>query len=287
MVGWWWAIGLIACGKAQDTAAPAPVEVPITVGGDRPAEVIAPADWDGVEPLPVLLLLHGYGATGPVQNALLGFSDRVEPDRFVLILPDGTTDADGLQFWNGTDWCCDFGGTEVDDVGYLVGLIDELDAAVAVDRQRVYSTGHSNGGFMSYRLACDRPDVFAAIAPLAGMTWLDDAMCASDRGVSVLHIHGDADETVLYEGAAGMPSAPGSAALWAARDGCDATPAAAGALDLVDGVPGEETQIEAWSGCDPGLAVELWTMEDEGHVPFVNDRYAESVVAWLLEHPRP
>ncbi len=277
---------LLACAASTDTASPAaPITWPLTLGGDRPAEVFGPEGWAGEDTLPVVLLLHGFGANGEVQDALLGFSERIEADRFVLIRPDGTPNSDGARFWNATDACCDFEGQGVDDVAYLSGLVEELAATVPIDDTRVYATGHSNGGFMSYRLACDRGDLFAAIAPLAGAMPLDTTSCPAEEQVSVLHIHGDDDPDVPYEGSEEIPSADASLAFWADRGGCDGS-GDQGALDLT-GDAGAETNRVAWSGCDGAVGAELWTMQGVGHVPLVNDLYPEEVMAWLYAHPRP
>lgn len=277
---------LLACGAATDTAPPmAPVSWPLVLGGDRPAEVFGPEGWAGEDALPVVLLLHGFGANGAVQDALLGFSERIEADRFLLVRPDGTPNSDGARFWNATDACCDFEGQGVDDVAYLGGLVEELAAAVPIDETRVFSTGHSNGGFMSYRLACDRGDLFAAIAPLAGAMWSDPSRCPAGDPVSVLHIHGDDDPDVPYQGSEDIPSADASVSFWADRAGCGASEAG-DPLDLTGDV-GAETARDAWSGCDDALGAELWTMQGVGHVPLVNDLYPEEVVRWLYAHPRP
>lgn len=282
-----WMMVLVGCGQGDTGEAPAePIEWPITIGGDRPVEVIGPEGWTGEDPLPVVLLLHGFGASGILQDALLRMSSRVEPDQFLLVRPDGTPNVDGLRFWNATDDCCDFYGQGVDDVAYLSGLVDELAATVAVDSGQVYATGHSNGGYMSYRLACDRGDRFAAIAPLAGAMWKDPANCPAADAVSVLHIHGDGDPDVPYEGDESAAGAFESTAFWAGVDGCDGTAEETGALDLIEGSAGDETVVHRYPGCRDGLGVEMWTMVGTGHVPIVSDAYAEQVVAWLYAHAR-
>jgi polyhydroxybutyrate depolymerase len=210
----------------------------------------------------------------------------------LYLTPDGTLNADKRRFWNATDACCDFGGTGVDDVGYLRGLIDEAKARFSVDPRRVYFVGHSNGGFMSFRMACDQAGVVAGIASLAGSTWLDPAKCNPSEPVSVLHIHGTEDDTVLYDGEPGPPGHPSARATvaeWAKRGGCDAAPdTAAPNLDLSADVEGAETEIERYSkGCDPGGGAELWTMKGEGHLPGTNDTFSPAIVDFLFAHPKP
>src|SRR5439155_20820686 len=124
--------------------------------------------------------------------------------------PDGTVDGNNNHFWNATDGCCDFGKTGVDDSSYLAGLIDEIASKYKVDPKRVYFMGHSNGGFMSYRMACDHADRVAAIVSLAGATFADDSKCKPTAPVAVVEVHGNADPTVPYDGQGVVPSAPTS-----------------------------------------------------------------------------
>lgn len=248
---------------------------PDTLGGDRPAQVVYPSTWDG-SALPVVVLLHGYSATAAVQDSYFGLSDRVDQG-FALVLPDGTVDASGKQFWNATDYCCDFGNTAVDDVGYLTGLLDELEAGAKVDPDRVVLVGHSNGGFMAHRMACDRPDRLAGIVSLAGVTWKDETKCEGGA-VDVLQIHGTEDDTITYAGDAGAPGAEETVAWWAAKNGCTGPLADVGTADYDSAVSGAETTTRAYGGCEVGL----WTMTGSGHIPLFKAQWKDDVVAWAL-----
>ena len=182
--------------------------LPATLGpADRPARLIAPPEHDGVTELPIVFLLHGYGASATVQDAYFMASAEARRSGYYLVLPDGTMDASGRRFWNATPACCDFAPTGVDDVAYLTGLLDEAVAALPIDEDRVYFIGHSNGGFMSYRMACELSDRIAAIVSLAGSDFIGDMDCVPTQPVSVLQVHGDMDETIGYAGTAGYPSA--------------------------------------------------------------------------------
>ncbi|MDG1482351.1 MAG: alpha/beta hydrolase-fold protein [Myxococcota bacterium] len=248
------------------------------IGGIRPADLIVPSGWKG-EPLPAVFLLHGLSSSARNQDRYMRFSRLVDELDFLLVLPDGMERSqDGLAAWNATDACCSPDG--VDDVAYLSGLMDELEGMGATG---FYFTGHSNGGFMSYRMACERPERIAAIASLAGATWLEAPDCAADAPVDILQIHGSDDATVPYAGRPGKyPGARETAARWAARAGC-APPVAAAELSLVLR-PGAETLREVWQ-CSPPHRVELWTIEGAGHIPLVSGDYAREVVGWLLaEH---
>ena len=264
----------------------------VTLGGDRPAEMWVPSSYDGSQ-RPIVVLLHGYTSSGSQQNAYFGLSDLVDAQSFFLVLPDGTREQSFLQsrFWNATDACCNFTGSDVDDVAYIVGLIDEASALFNVDPNRVHAVGHSNGGFMAYRLACDAADRFASIASLAGATFNDERACAASEPVSVLQLHGTLDGTIAYGGgsigANAYPGAEETVARWALRAQCAAMPEAGPVYDLSTTEAAAETEVFAYPGCSAGISVELWRMNGSGHVPQLRPAFAERVVEFLLDHPKP
>ncbi len=252
---------------------------------DRPARVVAPTDFQGSELLPVIVLLHGYSANAMFQDLYLGLSPQVDEAGFVLVLPEGTEDEEGAQFWNATDACCDFDDTGVDDVGHVLSLLDEVERSFPVDPDRISLVGHSNGGYMAYRMACDAGDRIASIAGLAGATWLDEHRCGDGPPVHVLHTHGTLDDSVPYEGSARAPGAVQSIARWAARAGCDGSANPQTPRDYDLDLDGAETDVVDYPGC--ARSVELWTIEGAGHVPSINAAYRTDLVRWLLDHPRP
>ena len=262
-----------------------------TAGGDRPVTVKVPSSYDPATPTPLLVLLHGYSATGAIQDLYFGLTPVAEARGIVYAHPDGTTDTSGNQFWNATNACCDFGATGVDDVGYLLGLVDEISAKVNIDPKRIYFAGHSNGGFMSYRMACEASDRIAAIVSLAGAGYADAEACGASEPLSVLQIHGDMDATVLYAGGtlgAPHPSAAESTSYFAALAGCDAALTDGGApLDLDSGLAGAETTVQTYANCSAGVDVELWTIIGGGHIPSLAPGFAEKLTDFLLAHPKP
>jgi polyhydroxybutyrate depolymerase len=263
--------------------------VPRRLGpADRRAEFVVPPAHDGVTPLPLVVLLHGYSASSGAQDLYFRATATARARGYYLILPDGTLDREGNRFWNATPACCDFGRTNVDDVAYLTALLDEAESLVPVDTSRVYFYGHSNGGFMSYRMACELSERITAIVSLAGADFAGEMDCVPGQGVSVLQVHGTMDDSVDYTGTPLYPSAREAAARWAGRNGCDASASAMGApLDLVDGLPGAETTVEQWrTGCTAGLDAELWTIVDGSHIPVFNDAWPSAVADWLLRHRR-
>jgi polyhydroxybutyrate depolymerase len=266
------------------------------VGGDRPVTVRVPASVELDRPAPLLLLLHGYTSSGTDLADYWRIDEEAEAAGMLYAFPEGTRDAAGDRFWNATDACCDFYDARPDDVGYLAGLISEIGDHAAVDPKRVYVAGHSNGGFMSYRLACDRADLVAAIASLAGATFSDPADCRPSEPVAVLQIHGTLDDTIAYEGgdtgAGAYPGAVDGAETWAGYDGCAATLAEQSrTLDLVPGLAADagpaETTVMASTGCTAGGHVELWTIHDGDHVPELSDDFGPAVFEFLAAHTKP
>ncbi|HRI67840.1 MAG TPA: alpha/beta fold hydrolase [Polyangium sp.] len=277
--------------QTSTTGDPPEEELDFVVGGDRPVTVHVPPGIDPAKPTPVVILLHGFGASGQVQEIIFKLLPESDKRGFLYAFPNGTDGADHKRFWNATDACCDFGGTMVDDVAYLTGLVKEIGDHYAVDPKRVFFTGHSNGGFMSHRLACDKPDVIAAVASLAGSTYLDPAKCAAAQPVSVLQIHGTMDDSVLYDGelqnGVGYPSAAETIAIWAQKNGCDSAVTNAPAIDIDQVLAGNETLVTRHEKCQPGGAAELWTMQGAGHIPGLGPNFAPALVDWLFAHPKP
>lgn len=263
-----------------------------TIGGDRPTTVFVPPGYDPEKPAPLLILLHGYGASGTIQDTYLGVKEVAEAHGMLYAHPDGTADSTGKQFWSATDACCNFANAPVDDSAYLIGLVNEVKSKANVDPKRVYFFGHSNGGFMSHRLACDHAGDVAAIASLAGAMFDDPTKCTPSEGVAVLQIHGTMDDTIAYGGGTLVktyPSANETINDWVGFDGCDTTPDLSKPdLDLDSGLAGNESKVQSWgTGCKPGGHAELWTIDGGAHIPAVSATFTESVIQFLLAHPKP
>ena len=268
-----------------------PVELPTIGPADRPAPVILPTAYaERDSQWPLVVLLHGFSTTGELQDGYLGLSRSVDTHGFVLLRPDGTVNEEGDQFWNATPACCDNFDSGVDDVAYLSALIDEALATYNVDPRRVYLVGHSNGGFMAYRMACDAGEKLAGIGTLAGAVYQNPMDCPAAANLSVLHLHATDDASVPYMGRPGddgYPPAETAGARWAERNGCAEGSMETGRLDLIESIEGDETVRLAWSGCEDDTAVEVWRHEGGGHVPGFRDAFADNVIPWLLERARP
>jgi polyhydroxybutyrate depolymerase len=260
-----------------------------TFGGDRPAELKTPAMLSDGTRYPLVLVLHGFGANGFAESAYLGTSNLPAAGEAFVIAPDGMENNMGQQFWNADPACCDFEGKNPDDVGYLGGMIDDiLGTSWPIDPDRVYVLGHSNGGFMAYRLACERADAIAAIGSLAGLASSDPSSCQPSRPVNVLHIHGTADATVPYGGggAFGGVGADTSVRQWAAANLCPGPRVQGDRFDLDNNVPGSEAVPIRYEGCAPNGDVEMWALDGSGHIPIWGPAFTPAVMQWFADHSR-
>ena len=161
--------------------------------------------------------LHGYTSNAWQQEGYSQMNTVADTAGFFVCYPDGLGNA-----WN-VGWA--FGST-ADDVGFISALIDTLVANHNIDPDRVYSCGMSNGGFMSYRLACELNDKIAAVASVTGSmvpAYMGD--CNPGRSVPVLEIHGTSDETVPYDGQPFLAiSMEDLLTFWRSNNGCDGDP---------------------------------------------------------------
>jgi len=250
--------GFVAYGPAPASALP---------GGDLPGELVfgglprtyqlhVPAGLD--HPAGLVINLHGAGQTGGEQAAATNYNAVADQNGFVVAYPDG------IDF----SWADGRGASVpdrqgVDDVGFLSALIDQLSRDYGIARGRVFATGMSAGAFMATRLACERADLVAAIAPVAG-TLGAAFSCAPSRPVSVLQTHGTADAVVPFAGGtmlgrggySDVVAAPAMAQRWRDVDRCPAP--------VDNGPAGAEHRFTA-SGCAGGTEVVFVQIDGGGH----------------------
>jgi polyhydroxybutyrate depolymerase len=263
------------------------------IGGDRPVSVHVPPGYDPAVPAPLLILLHGYSATGDLQEFYLDLSAEADARGYLYATPSGTKDSLGFNYWNATAACCDIDDSGVDDVAYLRSLLDDIEAIFNVDRKRVYFAGHSNGGFMAHRMACEYADKIAAIASLAGSTHADESDCQPTSPVATLNIHGTFDAIIRHRGGEilgdAYPSAEETTARWATYNNCDDVPDdSAAAMDLIPLILGDETEVRRYANdCDDGTSAELWSLRGVGHLPGFNGDFRVQVFDFFDAHPKP
>lgn len=246
-------------------------------GAMRYYRVYLPRSYNKDFPLPVVIYLHGGG--GSMRAAYRDGMDKAsEKFGFILAVPAGTGPFSGrLLTWNGGEWsagasgpgtesCCGYAAKHgADDVGFISKMIDRIKTDFHVDENRIYATGISNGGIMSYRLACELSDKIAAIAPVAPPAV--PLNCRPARPVPVMHIHGTVDPCAPYRGGTGggclgvekyaMQSAEEMTVAWKGLNGCSDD-------SVVRYAKGAATCV-AYRQCRDGADVELCTVEGMGH----------------------
>lgn len=255
----------------------------------RPYSLQVPSDSDSETPLPLVILLHGFSATGSLQEFSFRLSQHVETRKFLYALPNGTLDPKGRRFWNAAGACCQPPDAKdsVDDVAFLRAVVEDVRRRHPVSK--VFFIGHSNGGFMALRMACDASDVVDGIVSVAGALADEEVVCTDGTPVAVLQLHGTADKVIKYGGGATDYGSYSSAAVTvdklASRNGCSVGRTEQETIDI-EAVDGAETRREAFEGCPAGGLVELWSMDGVGHLPSFKDEWGARAFDWLVEHAR-
>lgn len=272
-------------------------------GRTRTWHLYVPTTLAADRPVPLLVGLHGGTGWGRQFQRSSGFDAIAEANGFLVVFPDGVGvgEPESLRTWNGGECCGPAARLAVDDVGFISALIDELRATYAVDPARIYAAGHSNGAVMSIRLACEAADQIVAVGFQAGTMSIES--CDPAEPVSMLHLHGEADENVPPQGGRGTKGISG--VDWnPVIDGLRALARAEGCPDPepVTGPDRPDLKIQRWSPCDGGTELEYVLVPGADHAwmgakllrepdptgpSFAGFESSEAIWAFLAAHPRP
>lgn len=221
--------------------------------------------------LPLVVVLHGGAGSAASAAKMTGFDAQADQSGFIVVYPDGTDKSrplrammgkPGFLTWNAGN-CCGYAQEHrIDDVGFIRAVVADVQKQHAVDAKRIYATGISNGGMMSYRLACEASDLFAAIGPVAGIIEIPE--CKPTHPVAVIDFQGTDDENVPLKGGIGKKEVgrkedrkpvQDSIDFWVKADGCSVT------------VKSEHPDIHLtnYGGCDDGTAVDYYVVQGGGH----------------------
>ena len=222
-----------------------------------------PTGYDGTNDIPLIVAMHGGFGNAYSIEYQSQLSTKADAENFIVVYPEGVVGGVlNISSWN-AGWCCGYASnSNVDDVGFINALLDTLINLYAVDTNRIYATGMSNGGFMSYRLGCELSERIAAIAPVAASMSMVD--CNPSRPVPVIDFHSYLDTHIPYYGGIGSgpsnhynPPQDSVLNVWAENSNC---------VDLNDTiVHNSEYTFIKWTSCDCNSEVQHYITQDGGH----------------------
>ena len=218
-------------------------------GQSRIFRLHVPPGYASGRPMPLIVNLHGFNSNAQQEEAVSRMSIMADSAAFIAAYPEGLGKP---QAWH-------FGSLAESkaDVQFIRDLVTSLAREGSIDGRRIYVTGISNGAEMSYRLACDAADLFAAFAPVSG-AYQKYGDCNPGRPVPAVAFHGTDDNLLPYQGIPPLFLPVRDWAIeWASRNGCGSTPAITYQKGDVTG--------ETWSGCNQGADVVLYTIAGKGH----------------------
>lgn len=252
-----------AC-PATATATPGERTESLMVDGQSRSYLLhVPPGYTGAAPVPVVFDFHGLGGNGMQQRNLSGWAAVADREGFLMVYPNGSSNA-----WNVGRCCPPAADQGVDDVAFVRAVIAQLQREACIDSKRIYASGCSNGGGMSYKLACDAADVIAGIAPVDFDCVVGEnnvpscGGCNPGRPISEIQFRATGDALVAYNGGPapipqGMdfPGAQQNFSDWGEINSCSGTPQA---------VP-DRTACETFPSCGEGVATTLCTRQGGSH----------------------
>lgn len=262
--------------RSQDVR-PGDSHVTLTLQGhSRSYDLHVPPQYDGKTPLPLVFMLHSLGGDAATFANDTGFNAKADAEGFFVVYPEGLNNS-----WNAGSCCGSSSEHNVDDVGFVKMLLVNLKSDLAVNDSRVYASGFSNGGMLAYLMACNFSNDIAAIAPVGATSVVE--WCNATAPVSVVGVHGTADEVIPYnettrsENAYPVPPAVDAISYWVNRDGAVAAP------QYKDEGP---LTVTTYRGGLNGTEVMLYTLNGGEHVWPTEIPTTDLIWRFFEMHPR-
>ncbi len=259
----------------------------MTSGGrERSGMLYIPASYKASEPTPLVVGYHGGFAEGENQDKLTHMSQIADKENFIIVYPDGVN-----RHWNDGRSKAIENGENVDDVQFTKDLIAAVSSRVNIDAKRIYATGISNGGMMTYRVAREMTSVFAAVATVSSATPVEQqSMQNPSSPIPVLIMQGTEDPLIPFNGGE-MAFHIGTAvptrdtiAYWVKVNKANATAASS---QLPDTDPNDGTTIthDSYSSTGAGSApVEVYIVNGGGHTWAGGNQYARESAIGKTSH---
>lgn len=229
-------------------------------GLTREYDLYVPTVYDGSEAVPILFNLHGYTSNKEEQTVYGDFRTIADTANFIIVHPNGTFDLSNERWWNA------FGVVSgPDDTDFIISLVNAVNQDYNIDLNRVYSTGMSNGGFMSFELACEASSVFTAVASVTGSMPLNKpSNCNASFPVPAMQIHGTNDAVVPYNGSAQFESIENVVSFWVSQTNSNQTPIE---INIPDTDPNDGSTVVhyTYEDGDFGSSVEHYMVDGGGH----------------------
>lgn len=221
---------------------------------------------DGSKPLPMVLSFHGLTEDRAINRSSTQYDLLGRTKGFISVFLDGVD-----RSWNAGNCCVPATSSSVDDVRFVAETIATLSQELCVDERRVYASGFSNGGFLSYRLACELGDRIAAIGVVGATMAVTE--CAPERAVPIIHVHGSLDPVVPMPGnpALGFPSSDDTIGGWVKRNACVDNPHET--LRRANGT------CTTWDECTNGAAITYCTLSGTFHT-WPKGAFPASEIIW-------
>ena len=288
---------LVSCGDDTPSSANDDSTESGSTGGDLPEPVMGlstqtlvhdgetreyllyvPNSYDGSSTVPLIFNFHGGTDSANNQLSYVDMRSLADSENFVLVYPQALLE-DGETNWN-TLRDGEISKLSADDIGFVASMIDTLAATYQVDTTRVYATGYSNGGGMSYALACQLSDKIAAVAPVSGLMPIDGAAypCSPSHPTSVLIINGTADYVRPYEGYEGyLLSVDDAVSFWVEHNGNTSTPET-----TTFSAGGNSIERSSYTGGAGGAEVRLYKVINGDHIwySFEDEGIAHNQMIW-------